>query len=51
MEKPDQECPKCGRDAWEDAAGFGSLRPAWTCGYCGASAPDDNPAPLRANRR
>ena len=40
-ERPTGECPRCGRDQWEDAGGFGSFSPVWTCGYCGLDAPKD----------
>lgn len=37
-DKPEHECPRCGRKTWEDVAGFGSFRPVWACGYCGLQA-------------
>jgi hypothetical protein len=40
---PAEDCPRCGRKSWTDAAGFGTFRPEWVCGYCGQPAQESTP--------
>jgi len=43
MEQPTHECPRCGRNQWQDLSGFGSFEPTWGCGYCGLPAETKTP--------
>ena len=42
MAKPDVPCPICGRDKWQNAAGFGTYDSEWICGHCAGPAPEED---------
>lgn len=39
-ERPEEQCPRCKRNAWMDDAGFGTFEPHYICGFCGYEPKD-----------